>query len=82
LTDESPKVRCVGVEGICKILGVYWEIIPTENAFNFLKALVADMAHDSSSPLVRQSVFKGLSFILDNHLAQPTLKRISFLFSH
>ena len=78
MKDESPKVRSVGVEGICKILGIYWEIIPTENTYQFLKILICDMANDSSSPLVRQSVFKGLTFLLDSHLAQPTLK-IKFL---
>eukprot|EP01080_Neovahlkampfia_damariscottae_P009381 gene9381-1592_t len=76
LKDESPKVRVVAVEGVCKILGIYWEIIPTENTYQFLKTLILDMANDSNSPLVRQSVFKGLSFLLDSHLAQPTLKNL------
>jgi predicted house-cleaning noncanonical NTP pyrophosphatase (MazG superfamily) len=74
LMDDYPTIRCIAVEGICKVLCVYWEIVPPEQRFDWLKTLVNDMSQDSSSPSVRASVLGGLTYLLDNHMAQTILK--------
>lgn len=76
LFDEVPLIRCVAIEGICKILCVFWEMIPNELSFEFLKTIIYELAYDSSSSNVRCSVFKGLSFLLDNHLSHLILKEM------
>lgn len=47
LQDENAGVRVVGVEGICKILCMYWELIPPETTFALLKTLVVQMSCDA-----------------------------------
>ncbi|EGD83553.1 hypothetical protein PTSG_04158 [Salpingoeca rosetta] len=74
LEDSSPLVRRIGVEGVCRILSTYWELIPAQTTSTLLGKLIKDLARDKASPDVRVSVFKGLSFILDNPLSRMTMK--------
>jgi Condensin II non structural maintenance of chromosomes subunit len=74
LSDRDAKVRSMGVKGISRVLGVYWELIPTQTIKSFLMALISEMAFDKSSSTVRTAVFEGLEFMLDNHLSHALLK--------
>lgn len=74
LTDDVPVVRCVAVQAVCRILGVFWELIPAATIRTLLTKLINDSARDKSSSAVRQAVFEGLRYLLDNHLSQPVLK--------
>jgi condensin-2 complex subunit G2 len=72
--DQNPIVRSVSVEGVSRVLCVYWEIIPKEIIYTLIKSLVMDLANDCTSSIVRKSVVDGVHFILDNHLSHITLK--------
>jgi condensin-2 complex subunit G2 len=94
------------LQGVCRILGVFWELIPPATIRTLLTRLINDSARDKayglprpqvlalrgllktdvfvlflfscitlrSSSAVRQAVFEGLRYLLDNHLSQPVLK--------
>lgn len=51
-------------------------MIPKPALTALLGKLVGDLAADASSTAVRTAVFKGLTYLLDNHLAQPLLKEL------
>lgn len=74
--DAAPAVRAAAVEGICKILNVFWELIPAPTTAAFLAKLVDDLARDASSASVRAAVLEGLTKLVDNPLAQPVLKAV------
>lgn len=76
LGDTDAGVRVTGVQGVCRILGVFWELVPSGTLRTLITRLVADMASDGSSGAVRAAVFDGLRFILDNHLSQPLLQTL------
>lgn len=65
LTDRSADVRKQAVHGVCKVISIFWEILPPQTIKVWLKQLATDLVRDTSSPAVRQAVFEGLSFILD-----------------
>lgn len=58
LQDPCPVLRVTGVQGVCRILGMFWELIPAHVLTTFLSKLIQDMAFDASSSDVRVSVFK------------------------
>ncbi|ELT96959.1 hypothetical protein CAPTEDRAFT_221866 [Capitella teleta] len=76
LFDPSPEVRCLAVEGVCRICNVYWELIPIATICSFLGNLVDDLIWDVSSDDVRCSVVKGLTHLLDNHLSHAILANL------
>lgn len=43
LSDGAPAVRAVAVQGVCKVLSVFWEVIPPTTAKSFLVKLVDDL---------------------------------------
>ena len=57
LADPAPVIRTMGVTGICRVLGIYWELIPSATLQTLLKRLIKDMSCDMSSSAVRASVF-------------------------
>lgn len=74
LSDPVPAVRVVAVHGVCKILGVFWELIPAATSHALLARLVGELAHDVRSSAVRAGVFEGLDYVLDCGLSHPMLK--------
>lgn len=48
LTDECPAVRVVAVEGSCRLLHLFWEIITSSTITKFLTKVFDDMTHDTS----------------------------------
>jgi hypothetical protein len=54
----------------------YWELIPKKTLTALLGKLVGNLAADATSVAVRVAVFKGLTFLLDNHLCRPLLKEL------
>eukprot|EP00178_Gracilaria_changii_P007613 TRINITY_DN2396_c0_g1_i1.p1 TRINITY_DN2396_c0_g1~~TRINITY_DN2396_c0_g1_i1.p1 ORF type:complete len:1256 (-),score=197.32 TRINITY_DN2396_c0_g1_i1:5149-8916(-) len=73
LEDPSPIVRRATVEGTCKVLGLYWDLVPLASAKRMIDIIVSKLAFDASAAKVRLAVFEGLDFILNNHLALETL---------
>ncbi len=58
LDDPCPVVRVTGIHGICRIVSVFWEVIPSPTLEGFMTKLVRDMAFDVSTADVRVAVFK------------------------
>lgn len=74
LLDVNPLIRCVGVEGVCKIATLFWEILPEEKLFNLLKMIATDISFDSVWT-VRVSCLRGLTHLLKNHFVHGYLKK-------
>lgn len=83
LGDSHPAVRIAAIQGVSKVLSVYWELMPAETIRCFISKLVVDLVNDVSSSGVRAAVFEGLQFILDNHnshsILKPLLPMVSLL---
>ena len=74
LEDPAVAVRCVGVSGICRVLCVYWEVIPPATIKTLLKVLVTQCSRDSSAAAIRSAVCAGLGYLLDNQLSHLELR--------
>lgn len=75
LVDDCPIIRAVSVEGTCRILNIFWEIIPPPTVTRMLTTIFKDISRDTSSQ-VRLSVINGLIFLLGNPHAHEILKRL------
>ena len=64
LKDDSVQVRVVACHGACRVLALYWEMIPPSTAKGLLTALVKDLAHDASANTVRVAALQGLNYLL------------------
>ncbi|KAG8062756.1 hypothetical protein GUJ93_ZPchr0003g16945 [Zizania palustris] len=71
--DDCPEIRTVAVEGLCRILNQFWEVIPSLTISKFLSKIVDDMSKDSCND-VRLSTLNGLIYLLDNPLSHEILK--------
>lgn len=75
LEDPSPIVRRACVEGTCKVLGLFWDLVPLASAKRMVDILTSKLAFDTSAAQVRLAVFEGLKFMANNHLAQEVLSK-------
>lgn len=73
LMDDYPDIRTVAVEGICRILNQYWEVVPAPTISKFLSKIVDDMSKDSFNE-VRLSTLNGIIYLLDNPQSHEILK--------
>ncbi|CAL4917925.1 unnamed protein product [Urochloa decumbens] len=73
IMDDCPEIRTVAVEGICRILNQYWEIVPAPTISKFLSKIVDDMSKDSCNE-VRVSTLNGLIYLLGNPQSHEILK--------
>ena len=76
LEDTSPLVRATGVEGVCRVASVYWELLPPATIGTLLGKIVGDLARDAAAAHVRVATVKGMDFLLDNHHAVPLLQKL------
>ena len=83
LEDDSPDIRSVAVEGCCRVLYLFWEVMPSSTITKMLTKIIDDTAHDSSND-VKLSTLKGISFLIGNPQTLEVLKvllpRLGFLF--
>ncbi|GLC38313.1 hypothetical protein PLESTB_001749400 [Pleodorina starrii] len=75
LADPCPAVREAGVEGCCRCLKFFWEIIPAATSAKIISEMTSKLAFDGSSRAVRVSVLRGLRKLVDSQHAQPVLKK-------
>ncbi|KAK9164333.1 hypothetical protein Syun_005235 [Stephania yunnanensis] len=84
LQDECPGVRVVAVEGSCRILHLFWEIIPSSAITKTIANIVDDISHDVACE-VRLSTLNGIMHMLGNPQTHEILKvllpRLGDLFS-
>ncbi|XP_046357526.2 condensin-2 complex subunit G2-like [Haliotis rufescens] len=76
LYDDYPVARRIAVEGVCRIMSSYWELLPNLTIKMFITKLLQDHLNDANSAEVRLSVVRGLTDLLDNHLCHPLLKQV------
>eukprot|EP01138_Halocafeteria_seosinensis_P005941 gb/GECG01006073.1/.p1 GENE.gb/GECG01006073.1/~~gb/GECG01006073.1/.p1 ORF type:complete len:1151 (+),score=160.32 gb/GECG01006073.1/:1-3453(+) len=76
LFDRSADIRKHAVHGVCKVVSIFWEILPTQTIKTWLKQLTTESAHDSNSPNVRQAVFEGFAYLLDQACTHDTMKQL------
>lgn len=84
LLDDCPEVRSVAVEGSCRILHLFWEIIPSSTITKFLAKIVDSMSIDICYE-VRMSSINGIIYLLQNPQSHEVMKvllpRLGSLFS-
>ncbi|KAI3914171.1 hypothetical protein MKW92_038112 [Papaver armeniacum] len=73
LIDECPEVRVVAVEGCCRLLYLFWEVIPSSVITKTLTKITDDMSHDLCAD-VRLSTLSGIIYLLGNPQAHELLK--------
>ena len=54
------QVRVVAVEGVCRVLGVYWDLVPAGVTKKLTIRIIKDLCYDASS----SPVFRGLTYVL------------------
>lgn len=73
LFDDCPDVRASAVEGVCRVLCLYWEVIPPSTTTKMLTKIFDDMSNDVCSN-VRLSVLNGILYLLTNVQSHEVLK--------
>ncbi|KAL9261005.1 Condensin-2 complex subunit G2-like protein [Drosera capensis] len=73
LSDECPEVRVMAVEGCCRVLHLFWEIIPSSTITKLLTKIFDDMSLDASNE-VRLSTVNGVIYLLGNPQSHEVLK--------
>ncbi|KAL3646421.1 hypothetical protein CASFOL_011601 [Castilleja foliolosa] len=73
LLDECPDVRVVAVEGSCRILHMFWEVIPSPTITKSITKIFDHMTHDSCAE-VRLSTVNGVIYLLGNPHSHEVLK--------
>ncbi|VFQ75334.1 unnamed protein product [Cuscuta campestris] len=71
--DECPDVRVVAVEGCCRILHMFWEVIPSLTITKTLTKIFDQMVHDACTD-VRNSAVGGIIYLLGNPHSHEVLK--------
>lgn len=71
--DDCPGIRVVAVEGCCRILHLFWELIPSSIITKFLTKTFDDISHDISSD-VRLSTLNGIIYLLGNPQSHEIMK--------
>ena len=73
LEDRAPNVRSQAILSIGRILATFWDILPAQSIHAILNHMTEEMAFDRASPLVRESVFRILSAIIEQAPASHRL---------
>lgn len=73
LTDDFSEIRVVAVEGSCRILDLFWEIIPSPTITKMMTKIFDDMSHDNCNE-VRLSTLNGIMYLLGNPHSHEILK--------
>lgn len=59
------RYSCNRCQGSCRILSVYWEMVPRDTARALLARVAGRLACDASAPLVRLAAVEGLALLLE-----------------
>lgn len=73
LIDDCPDVRVVAVEGSCRLLHLFWEIIPSSTITKIITKIFDDMTHDPCNE-VRLATLNGIIYLLGNPQSHEILK--------
>ncbi|KAI4315064.1 hypothetical protein L6164_027911 [Bauhinia variegata] len=73
LTDNCPEVRTIAVEGCCRILRLFWQIISAHAKARVIKKIFDEVSHDVCSE-VRLCVLNGIIYLIGNSESHRILK--------
>ncbi|RDX71533.1 Condensin-2 complex subunit G2, partial [Mucuna pruriens] len=73
LTDDCPDVRTIAVEGSCRVLHLFWEVIPSPIITKIITKIIDDLSHDVCNE-VRLSMLNGIIYLLGNPHSHEILK--------
>lgn len=73
LMDDCPDVRVVAIEGGCRVLHLFWEVIPSQIITKILTKIFDYLTHDNCTE-VRLSIVKGLIYLIGNPHSHELLK--------
>ncbi|CAJ1929298.1 unnamed protein product [Sphenostylis stenocarpa] len=73
LMDDCPGVRAIAVEGSCRVLHLFWEVIPSPIITKILTKIFDDMSRDVCTE-VRLSTLNGIIYLLGNPHSHEILK--------
>ncbi|TKY70655.1 Condensin-2 complex subunit G2 [Spatholobus suberectus] len=73
LTDDCPEVRIIAVEGSCRVLHLFWEVVPSPIITKIITKIFDDISHDVSNE-VRLSTLNGIIYLLGNPHSHEILK--------
>ncbi|KAI3451928.1 hypothetical protein Pfo_008593 [Paulownia fortunei] len=73
LLDECPDVRVVAIEGSCRTLHLFWEVIPSPTITRIITRIFDYMTHDACTE-VRISTVNGVIYMLGNPQSHEVLK--------
>lgn len=71
--DYTTDIRVVAVEGSCRILHLFWEIIPSSTITKIITKIFDDMSCDISHE-VRLSTLNGIIYLFGNPQSHEILK--------
>lgn len=74
LLDSHSEVRVAAIQSVCRILTLYWEIIPIEKVHEILSTLSLRSIEDKYSSNARVAVINGINVIINNPLSQNIIK--------
>ena len=66
-------MRTIVVEGSCRILHLFWEVIPSPIITKVMTKIFDDMSHDGCNE-VRLSTLNGIIYLLGNPCSHEILK--------
>ena len=61
-------------QGACRVLSVFWEMVPIDTTRALLTRVVGRLASDGASPLVRLAAVEGLTLLLECPASHSVLK--------
>ncbi|XP_057784459.1 uncharacterized protein LOC131001853 [Salvia miltiorrhiza] len=73
LSDECPDVRVVAVEGSCRTLHLFWEVVPSPVIKKMITIIFDHMIYDACTE-VRLSTVNGVIYLLGNPQSHEVLK--------
>ncbi|KAH6803385.1 hypothetical protein C2S51_031632 [Perilla frutescens var. frutescens] len=73
LSDECPDVRVVAVEGSCRTLHQFWEVVPSPIITKMITRIFDHMIYDACTE-VRLSTVNGVIYLLGNPQSHEVLK--------
>ncbi|KAG6395914.1 hypothetical protein SASPL_142047 [Salvia splendens] len=73
LSDDCPDVRVVAVEGICRTLHLFWEVVPSPTITKMITRIFDHMIYDACTE-VRLSTVNGVIYLLGNPQSHEVLK--------
>nr|XP_009860227.1 condensin-2 complex subunit G2-like isoform X1 [Ciona intestinalis] len=76
VSDSQPQIRSLAIIGFCQIFTKHWDVIPAHVIAIQTRNICTNLAFDSSSPKVRQSVMEGLIILLSNPFSHRLLQKL------